>query len=154
VNGKLVATAAVSPGEKRLYNTRQGAAWAPHSLWTLWSREKSLPHRQSNPRFSGRPIRSLIPVLTEPSILLNISDVPEIAGCCHGSTGCKLRHGSTQLATVYRLTASPQQPFRFFIFKISTTEFHQLILFNQISRIHLWRSDNSDELNFTTWGRR
>jgi hypothetical protein len=106
-------------------------------------REKSLRRRQSNPRFSGRPIRSLITILTEPLILSNISHVPEMAGCYHGSLAAGFAtgpHSSQQwrLSNFIQANSIPsstmymykEQPFRFFIFKISTTEVYELILYN------------------------
>jgi hypothetical protein len=53
--GQHHAPATLTPRKEPPVTIGQEAVWAPGSVWTLWSSEKSFPCRESN---SGRPARS------------------------------------------------------------------------------------------------
>jgi hypothetical protein len=67
VSGQFHAPAAVSPGKEPQVPIGQEPGCAPESIWTLFSREKSLtPARNSAVRPVTRPTISLLDIIHRP----------------------------------------------------------------------------------------
>jgi hypothetical protein len=70
--------AGLSQGKEPPRTHRLGRWWDQEPVWTLSSRKRSLLLPEIQPRFPGRPARSLVTIPTEPSRLLSKCAYPLI----------------------------------------------------------------------------